>query len=424
MSNANESTVTPRADMEQEKQKHWLNRTVAGAGITSALGDFCYETTTVILPGFLAVLGIPAAVLGFIEGVADAVASFTKMMSGYIADKLGYRKLLVLVGYGLTPLGQVFIALAAGWPLLLLGRTVSWFGKGLRGPLRDAIVIQAVTPETRGRAFGFHRAADTVGAVLGPLLGVALLGFSQDMHWDDASGPFRLVLWLSVIPGVLAVLAFLLLVQDPHHSPNPALKFFSTLKDLPARFKRYLGAVGIFGIGDFSHSLLILAATALLTPSMGVIHAAQVAGLLYVWRNVVQVAVSYPIGHLADRIGHLRVLVAGYVLGALTAVLTALAFWFSVESVALLAIIFFIAGLYVAVQEALESTVTAEMVEPATQALSLGALGTVNGTAKFISSTAIGVLWTAVSPVFGFGLAAVLMGLGTLALMQLSASRK
>ncbi|WP_373634059.1 MFS transporter [Klebsiella variicola] len=87
-----------------------------------------------------------------------------------------HRKSLVLVGYGLTPLGQILIALASGWPLLLLGRAVSWFGKGLRGPLRDAIVIQAVSPENRGRAFGFHRAADTIGAVLGPLLGVALLG--------------------------------------------------------------------------------------------------------------------------------------------------------------------------------------------------------------------------------------------------------
>ena len=97
--------------------RRWLNRTVVGAGITSALGDFCYETTTVLLPGFLAVLGIPAAVLGLIEGIADAVASFTKMASGYVADKLGHRKLLVLVGYGLTPLGQAPIALAAGWPV-------------------------------------------------------------------------------------------------------------------------------------------------------------------------------------------------------------------------------------------------------------------------------------------------------------------
>jgi MFS family permease len=400
------------------RSKGWLNRTVVGAGITSALGDFCYETTTVILPGFLAVLGLPASVLGTIEGIADAVASFTKMASGYVADKLGHRKLLVLVGYGLTPLGQALIALAAGWPLILLGRMVSWFGKGLRGPLRDAIVIQAVTPETKGRAFGFHRAADTIGAVLGPLLGVALLGWAQGLHWDGAAGPFRLVLWLSVIPGALAVLAFLTLVRDPQHSPNPALKFFSLLRTLPVRFKRYLGAVGLFGIGDFSHSLLILAATTLLTHSLGVVKATQVAGLLYVWRNVVQVVLSYPVGAMADRVGHLRMLVGGYVLGALTAVLTALAFWFSVDSVPLLAAIFFVAGLYVTVEEALESTVTAEMVQADTLVMSYGALGTVNGTAKFISSAMVGVVWTAVSPALGFGLAAFLMAAGTLALLR------
>ncbi|MFN3493160.1 MAG: MFS transporter [Hydrogenophaga sp.] len=408
----------PSSRAAPPSRPRWFNRTVAGAGLTSALGDFCYETTTVILPGFLAVLGIPAAVLGLIEGIADAVAAFTKMASGYIADKLGHRKLLVLVGYGLTPVGQVLIALAAGWPLLLLGRIVSWFGKGLRGPLRDAIVIQAVSPETRGRAFGFHRAADTVGAVLGPLLGVALLGWAQGRHLGDDTGPFRFVLWLSVIPGVLAVLAFLTLVKDPAFSPNPALRFFSSLRGLPSRFKRYLAAVGIFGIGDFSHTLLILAATTLLTASLGVIQAAQVAGLLYVWRNVVQVGASYPVGVLADRIGHLPVLVAGYVLGASTAVLTALAFWFQVDSIALLAGVFFIAGLYVAVQEALESTVTAEMVQPETLTMSYGALGTVNGAAKFVSSASVGVVWTTLSPVAAFGLAAALMAAGSLVLVR------
>ncbi|EPK7593136.1 TPA: MFS transporter [Pseudomonas aeruginosa] len=399
--------------------KGWFNRTVAGAGLTSALGDFCYETTTVILPGFLAVLGIPAAALGIIEGIADAVASFTKMVSGHIADKLGHRKSLVLVGYALTPVGQVFIALAAGWPLLLLGRLVSWFGKGLRGPLRDAIVIQAVSPQTRGRAFGFHRAVDTIGAVIGPLLGVAVLGWAQSLHWDDAAGPFRFVLWLSVIPGVLAVLAFLALVKDPEHSPNPGLRLWSTLRGLPGRFKRYLGAVGIFGLGDFSHSLLILGATQLLTSSLGVVQAAQVAGLLYVGRNVVQVLASYPIGAWADRIGSLPLLVVGYALGALTAVLMVLAFWFHTASVPLLAGVFVAAGLYVAVQEALESTVTADMVGSETLATSYGALGTVNGGAKFLSSATVGLLWTAVSPVFGFGLAAALMGAGTLALWRI-----
>lgn len=415
-----EDTDEPHKTQEGEpsKPQGWLNRTVVGAGITSALGDFCYETTTVILPGFLAVLGVPAAALGIIEGVADALASYTKMVSGYIADKLGHRKLLVLVGYGLTPVSQVLLAVALGWPLILLGRLFSWFGKGLRGPLRDAIVIQAVTPETRGRAFGFHRAMDTVGAVIGPLLGVAILGWAQTLPWEDAAGPFRLVLWLSVIPGALAVLAFLTLVKDPEHSPNPDLKFFAALRGLPPRFKRYLGAVGIFGSGDFSHSLLILAATHLLTPSMGVVPAAQVAGLLYVWRNIVQVAVSYPVGVLADRFGSQHMLVVGYALGTLTAVLTALAFWSKVDSILILGVIFFIAGLYVAVQEALESTVTADIVSSDTLAMSYGALGAVNGTAKLISSTAVGVLWTMVSPVFGFSVAALLMLAGTFALAR------
>lgn len=408
----------------QGQPRGWLNRTVVGAGITSALGDFCYETTTVILPGFLAVLGLPPAVLGTIEGIADAVASFTKMLSGFIADKLGHRKLLVVVGYGLTPIGQMLIALAAGWPLILWGRIISWFGKGLRGPLRDAIVMQAVRPETRGRAFGFHRATDTIGAVLGPLLGVALLGWVQGWDGHDGSFAFRVVLWLSMIPGVLAVVAFFSLVRDPQHSPNPALRFFHTLRGLPLRFKRYLAAVGIFGIGDFSHSLLILAATQLLTPSMGVVHAAQVAGLLYVWRNVVQVAVSFPIGVLADRFGHLPTLLTGYVLGVFTAVLTAAAFALHIDSIVFLGVIFLVAGLYMAVQEALESTVTAEMVSQELLATAVGALGTVNGTAKFISSTVVGVLWTAISPVFSFGLAALLMLAGTLVLRQTGSARQ
>ena len=403
---------------QQATPKRWLNRTVAGAGLTSALGDFCYETTTVILPGFLAVLGIPAAVLGIIEGIADAVASFTKMISGYIAGKLGHRKLLVVVGYGLTPIGQVLIAMASGWQLLLAGRVVSWFGKGLRGPLRDAIVTQAISPETRGRAFGFHRAMDTVGAVVGPLLGVALLGWAQGLSWDDPAGPFRVVLWFSILPGVLAVLAFLTLVKDPEHSPNPALQFFRALRGLPSRFKRYLCAVGLFGIGDFSHSLLILAATQLLTSSMGVVQAAQMAGMLYVWRNIVQVIMSYPVGMLADRYGSLPVLIVGYALGVLTAIMTAMAFWFTIDSPVLLGVVFFIAGLYMAVQEALESTVTADMVSRDMIAMSYGALGTVNGTSKFVSSTVVGVLWTVVSPVFGFGLAALLMAAGTVALMR------
>ncbi|WP_175836097.1 MFS transporter [Burkholderia multivorans] len=412
--NQEAATPAPLAD-----SRRWLNRTVAGAGVTSALGDFCYETTTVILPGFLAILGVPAAALGVIEGLADAVASFTKMVSGYLADKLGHRKRLVLAGYALTPVGQIFIALATGWPLLLLGRLVSWFGKGLRGPLRDAIVIQAVSAETRGRAFGFHRAMDTIGAVLGPLLGVAVLEWAQSVHRSDPAGPFRLVLWLSILPGMLAVLAFLAMVDDPEQSPNPGRRFWGALRALPARFKQYLGAVGVFGLGDFSHSLLILAATQLLTPSFGVVRAAQIAGLLYVGRNIVQVLASYPAGVWADRVGALRLLAGGYLIGAATAALIAVLWWLDAASVPLLGVVFLLAGLYVAVQDTLESTVTADMVSSDTLAISYGALGSVNGCTRFLSSGMVGVLWTAVSPIAGFGVAAVLMFVGVVALRRL-----
>tara|TARA_R110000764_G_scaffold56718_6_gene123649 strand:+ start:1450 stop:1848 length:399 start_codon:yes stop_codon:yes gene_type:complete len=127
---------------------------------------------------------------------------------------------------------------------------------------------------------------------------------------------------------------------------------------------------------------------------------------------------SYPVGAMEDRLGHLPMLVGGYVLGTLTAVLTALAFWLSVDSVPLLVVIFFVAGLYVTVEEALESTVAAEMVQADTLMISYGALGTVNGTAKFVSSATIGLVWTAVSPTLGFGLAALLMAAGTLAMLR------
>lgn len=408
------------ADEADRAPTGWLNRTVLGAGVTSALGDFCYETTTVLLPGLLAVLGLPASVLGLIEGSADALASFTRLFAGHAADRLGHRKLLVVLGYALTPLGQALIALAGGWPLLLLGRLVSWFGKGLRGPLRDAIVVQAVSARTKGRAFGFHRAADTIGAVLGPLLGVGLLGWAHGLPWRDPAAPFRLVIWLSLIPGALAVLAFVALVRDPQRSPNPEARLLRSLRELPARFRGYLGAVALFGSGDFSASLLILAATRLLTPSLGLVDAAQLAGLLFVWRNVVQVLASYPIGALADRVGHLPLLVCGYALGALTAALTAWAFVAGTATLALLAGIFLCAGLYVAVEEALEPTVSAEMIDAQVLSLGYGALGTVNGVARFVSSAAVGLVWSVVSPALAFALAAALMSVGTLALLRVA----
>jgi MFS family permease len=403
----------------------WLNSTVIGVSVTSALGDLTYETTNVILPGFLAVLGIPAAILGTIEGVADAVSSFSKLGAGFVADRLGHRKALVAVGYALTAVMQVFFALATGWLAILIGRIIGWLGRGIRGPLRDAIMAEAITPETRGKAFGLHRAADTVGAVLGPLIGIALLAWMQGLGLGDPAEAFRRVFWFTLIPGVLSVASFGLLVSDNRRRPNPALRFWTTLRGFPPAFRRYLAAVGAFGMGDFAHTLLILAATQLLTPHFGVARAAGVAGLLYVWRNIVQTAASFPIGALADRIGHRRVLVLGYALGAATAMLMAATFAARATTpLPLLAAVFTLAGLYIAVEEALEATLTADYVPEAVRSLGYGLLGTVNGIGDLVSSVAVGFLWTAFSPVLGFGLAAALMGVGTVAMARLGGRSK
>lgn len=412
----------PQSTGETRPKSRWLNRTVLGAGITSALGDFCYETTNAILPGFFALLGIPAAALGAVEGIADAISSFTKIGAGYFADRLGHRKALVVIGYGLTPLGQVAIALALGWPMILLGRAVGWFGKGIRGPLRDTIVAEAITAETRGRAFGFHRAADTLGAVVGPLLGVALLSWAQTLHLADESQAFRLVFWLAFIPGVLAMLSFALLVKDDQSKPNPTLRFWASVGRFPAEFRQYLAAVGIFGSGDFSHALLILAATDLLTPSMGILHAAQVAGSLYILRNVVQTLASYPIGFAADKIGHRSVLLLGYALGVMVAVLMVPAFVLRLDNLWFLGAEFMLAGLYMAVQEALEPSFTAGLVPDDVRGVAYGVLGSVNGVGKLVSSVTVGFLWTAISPAAGFGLAAGLMAVGTMALARVRPS--
>ena len=397
--------------------RHWLNRTVLGAGLTSGFGDLCYETANAVLPGFLAILGVPPAAIGAVEGAADGLNSFTKLAIGYLGDRIGRRKVLTVVGYALTPVGEVFIALTGGWPLVLLGRLIGWFGKGMRGPLRDAIVAGAVTPETRGRAFGLHRAADTVGAVLGPLLGVALLAWANELGLPSTEAALRMVLWLAIIPGALSALSFALLVQDAGKPAAKKHSFTGSLALFPPAFRRYLIAVGVFAIGDFSPALLILAVTQLLAPQYGTLGAAQLAASFYVLRNATQAITSLPIGIAADHFGLRRVLVVGYALGATTAFAMTVGFAFGTESWLLLGGIFVLAGLYVAVQEALEPALTAEFLPEAIRGVGYGTLGAVNGTGKLLSSAAVGLVWSYVSPVAAFAAAGALMTLGTATLL-------
>ncbi len=411
-------------------RKSWRNPTVIGASITSGLADLSYETANVILPGFLAALGLSPSVLGTIEGIADGIASFTKIAAGYLADRVGRRKPLVVLGYSLTVLGQAVMALATAWGMILLGRAIGWLGRGIRGPLRDAIVSGAIPDDQRGRAFGFHRAADTLGAVLGPALGAAslpiLVQYVAERHWTPVAA-FQIAMGLTVIPGVLAVLSFAFLVRDYGSRPNPKLRFHRAVASLPRPFRRYLVAVALFGMGDFAPTLLILAASQALHRHFDLGTAAAVAGGLYVLRNIVQATASFPVGAWADRIGYRTFLVAGYAVGAATMFLLVLPFALPALSavpaatVAVMTAVFVLAGLYMAVQEALEPVITSTLVPPEVKTTGFGVLGAVNGLGDLGSSILVGTLWTYLSPQAAFGAAGLLMLAGAAVLATLGA---
>jgi len=394
----------------------WLNRNVIGMGLTSFLSDAGHEMATVVLPSFLAVIGAPAAALGLIEGVADAISSFVKLGAGWYSDRIGHRKGIAVGGYCLTGVATGLFALASTWPLALVGRAIAWFGRGIRGPLRDAMLAESVPAESRGKAFGFHRAGDTLGAIVGPLLAVGLLALLQERADADPSAPFRLIFWLTLIPGVSSALAFALLVTERRRAPNHDLRFWATLRSLPRPYFRLLTGVGLFGIGDFAHTFLILAATQLLTPAYGVMRAAQIAALLYVARNVIYAGASFPIGAWSDRIGRRGLLTAGYVAGGLVAAGFAAAFFFHVRSLPLLLFLFCLAGAYIAAQDSLEGAITADFVAGAARGTGYGLMATVNGVGDLVASAVVGLLWTAVSPVVGFGYAAVMMLAGAVVL--------
>ncbi len=395
----------------------WLNRNVWGMTITSMLSDACYEMVLAVLPGFLPIIHVAAAALGWIEGASDAFSSFLKLFAGHYSDKIGRRKGMIVLGYLFTGTGLSIFAAAVTWIPILLGRMVSWFGKGIRGSLRDAMLSESVDPDVRGRAFGFHRAGDTVGAIIGPLAGVALLEFLPATPPDF---PFRRIFLLSLIPGLCAPVIFALMVKETRRQPMPGKKLIASIRDLPAAFRRFLLAVGLFGSGDFSPTLLTLAAATLLRPAYGPIRAAQLAAVLYVIRNVVYASASFPIGALADRMRKTPLLSGGYFCAALVAAATAILFTKGSASFATLSAVFILAGIFAAAQDTLEGAIPPDLTEPQTRGTVYGTLGAVNGAGDLIASAMLGTLWTAASPVIAFGTASTLMAAGAIALLMLS----
>src|SRR5437667_3769188 len=250
-------------------QTSWLNRTTLGIGLTSLFSDWSHEIATAILPAFLASLGAGPGWLGVIEGTADGLSSFSKLAAGHYTDRLKHRKVLVQSGYVVTTLATGALALATSAWHVLFARTSAWLGRGVRTPGRKALLAAGVSPDAYGRAFGFERMMDTLGAVVAPITALWLLQLT--------SHNYHQVLAWTLVPGILAALTFGVLVRERPNQRPATGSFWFGIRQLPPSFRRFLLAVGIFGLGDFSHTLLILFATQALTPTHATVAAARMA---------------------------------------------------------------------------------------------------------------------------------------------------
>jgi MFS family permease len=377
---------------------------------------------TAVLPQFMQAIGSTAAALGFIEGIADAVSSFAKLGAGYHSDKIGHRKGWTLFGYFLTAISKAVFAFAFAWPLVLLGRVIGWFGRGIRGPLRDAMLAESASPQDRGKAFGFHRASDTAGAVLGPLAAYVLLSiFTRHPAMVESLGKlfqpmaaapgseYRLIFLITLVPGLLSVGSLLFLVQEKRRTPNHSLNFWNTLRTMPKEYRTFLLAVGIFGMADFAPTLMILRATTVMEPAMGILEASRCATMFYLFRNIVYSAASYPIGAFSDRFPRNRYLAVGYGL----AVLTFVGFIFTVSSIWWFVFLFGLAGIFIAWEDTIEGVAVRDFVNDDVAGTAYGVLGVVNGLGDFVSSLTVGLLWTAFGTSWGFAYAAVMGLAGT-----------
>ena len=386
----------------------WLNRTVLGVGLTSLFSDWSHETATAVLPAFLAVIGAGPAWLGTIEGIADGLSSFAKLGAGHYTDQLKRRKPLVLAGYAITALATGSFALATHAYDVLFGRVLAWLGRGVRSPSKKALLAADVPPGAYGRAFGFERLMDTVGAIAGPLTALWLL--------DVTAHSYRKVFLYTLIPGLLAVVIFALLVRERPIAVKERKSFLLSLRTLPAPFRRLLLAVGVFGAGDFSHTLLILYASQMLAAGHGAARAASLAVGLYTLHNVSNAGSAYVSGWLSDFVPQRKlVLAVGYALAGVTAVLLCT----GTHSLPLLAVIFAIAGLYKGTEDALEDSLAAEYVPKEQHGMAFGTMAAVNAVGDFLSSVVVGALWSAFSVQAAFGTSAVLFFAGAFLILRL-----
>jgi MFS family permease len=365
-------------------------------GAVSFLTDVASEMMYPLLPIFLStVLGASASFIGTIEGAAESTAALLKLASGWWSDRVSKRKPLVVLGYGIASFVRPLTAIAQSAGQVLAIRVTDRVGKGIRTSPRDALIAESVHPSIRGRAFGFHSAADNAGAVVGPLLAFAVLA-----HWHT---PLRTVFWWTLVPGILAFLVAAFVVKDAPRTANVATQSTGNTSDmrkvspsLPSRFWAYLTVVFVFTLGNSTDAFLLLRAHQLGVPTL-------LAPVLWALLNFVKAALGTYGGGLSDRVGRRPLIIAGWITYA--AVYLAFGFATAVWEAWCL---FAVYGLFYAMTEGTERALVVDIVPLARKGTALGWYNLAVGLGALPASLIFGAVWDRAGSTVAFTMGATL----------------
>ena len=379
-----------------------ITRNIVLLGFVSLFTDLSSQAVFPLLPLFMtSVLGAGAVAVGAVEGAAETTASLLKVASGYWSDGVRRRKHFVLLGYSLSALTKPLFALASAWPFVLVVRIVERIGKGVRDAPRDAIVAESCAPEVRGKAYGFHRAMDGTGSLLGALAAALLLPLLG----------YRKLFLVAFLPGILAVGAILPVKDAPAPEEKGEKQRISILR-LPGALKLFLLIAGLFSLGHFGYAFLLLKAK-------GIGLADTSALWLYILYYAVYSLCSTPLGMLSDRIGRKPLLLGSYLLfGA-----AALALLFSSTPVHLIAA-FALYGVFFAMNDGSQRAFAVDLAPKEMRATALGALHTATGIAALPGGLIAGLLWESIGPQATFLYGAVLAALTALLFIVFVVVRK
>jgi MFS family permease len=333
-----------------------------------------------LVPLFLSsVLGVPKSVIGLIEGIAESTASLLKVFSGWLSDRLGHRKWLMALGYGISTLSRPLIATAPNWGQVLGSRFMDRFGKGIRNAPRDALIAESCEEQHLGRSFGFHRGLDTLGAVVGPAVAFGLLAYFN--------GQYRLVFWLSMIPGAIAVLTIIFFIRETRACPIPeAERPDLGWKNFSSSYKFFIVVATLFSLGNSSDVFIILRAQNVGIPL-------AVIPLVYLTFNVIYGLGALPAGILSDRIGPKPIIFLSFILFGFIYLGFAQAgrpvhIWW----------LFIAYGLFMAMTEGVQKAFLATLVPPKFKATGFGLYNTLVGLAVLPASLIGGFLWDRFGP--------------------------